>query len=252
MLGSRSIADRASRTYEHSRSAIDALIAAAETGQHLVADGAGVRRDLVDADAVADQRRPGRRAWTAPAGTSVTSTAIRSIETRPTSGQRLPATSASAPGCAVAGARGAQEAVGIADRRRSRCGVGRLRGPGRAVADGRALRDVAHLHDARLAASTTGAHRVGLARRRIAAVERDAGAHQVVMRRARRGRCRTNWRARPAMPRNSARDLAEALDLLVVERMVRLLGAGEVAHQQRDAVILRRHARARARPLRRW
>ena len=43
------------------------------------------------------------------------------------------------------------------------------------------------------------------------------------------------------MPRNIDADVAEIADLLLVERMVGLVGAGEVAHHQRDAVV--RHRR---------
>ncbi len=43
--------------------------------------------------------------------------------------------------------------------------------------------------------------------------------------------------------------LAEELDLLLVERMARLLGADEVAHQQCDAVLLRADARRQGRRL---
>ena len=73
------------------------MIPAPQARQHLVADGAGLGRDLVDADPVADQRDQLAAADGLP-GRSVTSIAIRSIEMRPAMRQRLPATIASAPG----------------------------------------------------------------------------------------------------------------------------------------------------------
>ena len=91
------------------------VVAPAEAGQHLVADGAAWRADVVDLDVAADQGRE-VAAPRAPSGRSVTSTAIRSIETRPTSGQRLPATITSAAGLLLVGAGRAQIAVGVADR----------------------------------------------------------------------------------------------------------------------------------------
>ena len=45
------------------------------------------------------------------------------------------------------------------------------------------------------------------------------------------------------MPRNSDADFAEQPDLLVVQRMVRRVGAGEMAHQQREAVVFGLDAR---------
>ena len=103
----------------------------------------------------------------------------------------------------VARAGGAQEAVRVADRddREARRA---LRGPGRAVADGRALLDRAQLHDARLRARPR-AHRVRLAGRRVA--RRRARRRGAPDRDARRGprKMPEELASDPAMPGNSAR-----------------------------------------------
>src|ERR1700756_1078010 len=100
---------------------------------------------------------------------SVTSTAIRSIETRPAIGQRLPATTTSAP-------RG--PSLALAAREKDPKPGGPARGPGAAIADGFAAIDVADLHDARLEVDHL-LHRVVGLRRRVDAVERAARPHDL-------------------------------------------------------------------------
>ncbi len=116
---------------------------------------------------------------TVPSGRSVTSTPNRSMETRPTIGQRLPATTTSAAGLPLRGAGRAQKSVGVADGDDRDAARSRRR-PGRAVADGVALLEVAHLDDAALEVDHR-AHRVLASGRGIGAEQRDAGPHQVAV-----------------------------------------------------------------------
>ena len=119
--------------------------------------------------------------------------------------------------------------------------VARLAVQAGVVADGLAARHVAHLHDARLQFDHR-AHRIALRRGRIDAVERDARAHHVAMGGgAEEDAGRIGERGGDAAIEDA--HLAECADLAGVERMLRLLGAGEVAHQQRDAVVFGADAR---------
>src|ERR1700681_4629905 len=77
-----------------------------------------------------------------PSGTSVTSTPIRSMDTRPASGQRLPATITFAAGCP-----GAQTPARIPPGEDGEAGRP-MSGEDPAVTDGVAALDLAHLEDA--------------------------------------------------------------------------------------------------------
>ena len=65
-------------------------IARAQAGENFVADGAGATADFVDGEIAADER-DAVAARDLASGTSVTSMMMRSIETRPTKGQRASA-----------------------------------------------------------------------------------------------------------------------------------------------------------------
>ena len=94
-------------------------------GEHLVADGAAPARELVDGDAVADQGRI-VAALCGALGQAVMSSAIRSMEMRPTTGQRRwQRPTAAATGCRLRlGAAGPRSS-----RRRSRPNDGDARAP---------------------------------------------------------------------------------------------------------------------------
>ena len=109
------------------------------------------RADSSTRDAAADEGGKAA-ALRVPSGRSVTSTANRSIETRPASGQRLPATITWAAGLLRLANAAAERriAVGIAGRHDREPG-GPLRLKCRAVADRVAALELeAHLHDAAL------------------------------------------------------------------------------------------------------
>ena len=151
---------------------------------------------------------------------------------------------AAPPGCVVGAAAGANEPVGIAERdhgdpRRALCR------PRRAIADRFVRRDIAHLQNAAGQFDDT-LHRIGLAGRRIDAVERGARPRQIEMRRvAEKDAGRIGERSRNAGIEHV--QLAKQFDLRGIERMIGRVGAGEVAHDQRDAVILGLRARRQSR-----
>ena len=172
------------------------VVAPPEAGQHLVADGAAGAGELVDAmpSPISVAKSP-RRAL--PSGRSVTSTASRSIETRPTSGQRLPATIDFAARLALGGAGRAQDSRRHSRPRRSRSGVGARGGPGsrrsRRCRPSLTSRTCMMRPLARPPGASDLLCRASDCRRRArrpAAPGRNA--------RCRREKCRTNWRARTA------------------------------------------------------
>ena len=137
--------------------------------------------------------------------------------------QRRPASRRSTPAAR-------EIAIGIADRRPRRCGWRAARSSRRCSRRSRpsprcapaAMRALQFDHRP---------HRIGLARRRVGAVERDARAHQVAMRVvAEKNAGRIGQRRRDAAKEHA--HFAEQPDLLIVERVRRVFGAGEVAHQQ--------------------
>ena len=142
-----------------------------------------------------------------------------------------------AAGLRFAGASGAQIIHRHSRARRSRCATPAWRSRSR------------HSRRSRLAATLRTCtirplnvehrpHRIGSARRRIDAVKRDSRPRQIEM-----GRCAekdaggVGERGRDAVKQHA--QLAKEPDLNGVERMIRHFGAGEVAHQQRDAVVFR-------------
>ena len=158
---------------------------------------------------------------------------------RPTTGQRLLATTASAASArALLGRREAAGDAGItvaiADRNDgdSRRPRGR---PGGAVADRCAAFDVAHLDDAALERDHR-LHQVLRGRRRVDAVERRAWPHHVAMGGgAEKDAGGIGERGGDAA--EQVAQLAEPLGLDIVEVVTGGLGAGEMGHDERDAVV---------------
>ena len=112
------------------------------------------------------------------AGSAVTSTAIMSMETRPTMGQRFPAMYTCAGPSFCLEERWPRHPILVACSQNRDAAVAR-RFPGGAVANRVALLHVAHLQHGAFKCCN-GFHRVLLSRRRVAAIERNAGAAEVV------------------------------------------------------------------------
>ena len=158
---------------------VDASVSPSQTGEHLIANGSGVGSQLVDANVVIKQ---GREISTSRAVFGN----IGDIDCQQVHGdsshQRAAATGDDGVGplFAVGSACGSEDAIGVPDRRHRDAGF-TLGRPGRPVTDGLAQRDIADLNDAPLK-THHGAHQIEMRRRWIGAIERRAGAHQVVMR----------------------------------------------------------------------
>ncbi len=212
---------------------VDPRKAAAEAGQHLIADGAEMMRQLVDGDAFADQ---GHHVAAARRVLLEIGDVDRDQVHGDAAGDRAALADDHDLGAAgaVIGAGGAEIAVGIAgcdDREFGRP----PRGPGAAIADGLAALDIADLHDARLQFDDR-LHRVVGFRRRVDAVERSARPNQVELElRAQEDSRRVGQRRRHAG--ELAGDLAEGRELLGIVRVVEQLGGNQMAHHERDAVI---------------
>ncbi len=159
---------------------------------------------------------------------------------RPISGHCLPAMITFAGGLALGGGGGAEIAVAIADCDDRQPGRAR-RGPARAISHGVAFLDLAHLRDPALEIDHR-AHGIFLAGNRISAEQRDAGPHQIAMRgAAEEYPGRIDQRGRHAAKQDP--DLAKQPDLPVVHRVIERFGAGEMAHQELEAVPFRLDAR---------
>ena len=134
-----------------------------------------------------------------------------------------------------------QEAVGIADRD-DRDAARARGGEGCAVTDVLALVDRAHLDDPALELDHR-AHGVFPTRRRIDAVKRNARPNQVAVHGAAE-KYAGGIGKRGRHPAIEDADFAKQTDLPVVHRMIGRLGAGEMAHQQRETVIFGLQARS--------
>src|SRR5262252_4532153 len=106
---------------------------------------------------------------------------------------------------------------------------------GGAVSDGFALLDCAHLDDAALELHHR-AHEVGLARGGIDAVKRDTGPNEVAIRALAEEYARgIGERGRHAAVEHA--NVAKQPHLSSIHRVIGRLGAGEMAHHQRETVI---------------
>src|SRR5260370_25683333 len=160
---------------------VDPVKAMPQAREHLIADGAQRRRQLVDAEPAADQR--GEVAAARAAVGDIGHVDADQIHGN-ASGQRAALAGHDyLPGrlVAVAGGR-AQESVRIAHRDDgdAGCPLGR---EARRVTHRVAALDFAHLEDAALQLDHW-AHRIALARRRVAAGERNPRTYQVALNRA--------------------------------------------------------------------
>ena len=164
-----------------------------------------------------------------------------SIDTRPTNGRRTP--SEIAPTRRRAGASRRHSRArwwpGAAARWCGRHGRSRRRSSGRQVAGLDRLSPTGR-PPARIG--------FGMSRRRVDAVERRTRAGPDRSDRPRREICRMSWRATPAQRGSMRPQRLEFRELHGVGRILRLVGAGEMAHHQpdRDAV---ESARRRGKPV---
>ena len=173
---------------------------------------------------------------TVPSGSSVTSTRHQIHGDAADDRAELAADHHLRGGFGLRSARRAHIAVGVPDGH-DRDAARPTGGEACAITDRIAAVERADLNDAALEFDHRP-HGIVPAGRRVRAVERNAGAHQVAMHRAAdedAGRIGK----RGGQPAKIDPDVAKQPDLLVVQRMVGRVGAGEVAHQQRQAVILR-------------
>src|SRR3984957_15277201 len=212
---------------------VDPRVTRPEAVHNFVADGAEVVRQIVDGDALANQRHH----MAAPRGVLVEVGDVDGHQVhRDAAGHRAALTrNHYVCGAGAVDAAGSAEiAVGIAgrnDRQPSRP----ARRPGAAVADAFAFVEIADLHNAGLQLDHR-LHRIVGFRRRIDAVERGTGTYQVKLERLAQKDAR-GIRQRGRHAGKKTGNLAEAGELLGVERMVEALGAGEVAHEQRDGMV---------------
>src|SRR4051794_31639540 len=160
------------------RTLVDAVIAPAETCQHLVADGPGCRANLIGADAAANQGREvaAPRAAFGQVG-DVDRQEVHGYAAD--DGAALAGDDRFGARLALGGACRTRITVGISDRHDGEPARPRCR-ERRAIADTVTLGYEAHLDDAPLDLDHRP-HRVWAPRRRIDAIERSARPHQVAM-----------------------------------------------------------------------
>src|SRR5262249_2719934 len=212
---------------------VKAVVTPPEMGKDLVTDGPHPGGEVVDAQPVADEG--GKVAAANGAGGEIRDVDRQQVHRYPP-GERTTLFGDNDLGRRLAsgGAARAQDAVRITDGD-DRDPARPSRGESGAVPDGFALLDCAHLDDAALELHHR-AHRIGLARGGIDAVKRDTGPNEVAIRALAEEYARgIGERGRHAAVEHA--NVAKQPDLSSIHRVIGRLGAGEMAHHQRETVI---------------